>query len=473
MLNIQGSSVDRPHNVNTPLAAQQPLAIAAQQPVAKFIPINPSDSDIQSSRNVKVTSMEDAMTSIFESRVLEVAPTNEEGIRVPSSCVGNDGAAKIAAVLCKPMHQLEELLIWQNFIGASGTLKLTEAMQTVLGGRITNLDLSWNTEIGDEGASMIATALTSEHCMLTKLGLAACNVSDIGIEALSKALRGGARLREGEQEGEQGKEEGEQEQARTCLLKELSIYANDIGPAGATSLAATLKSSGCHLVKLNLSVNHIGDKGAVKLFESLRVGEGGSSSLTYLDLESNELTDTTATAIGSALQSTRCKLERLHLCNNKISDIGSKALSQGLCDESNVLRHLDLNKNQIGSVGIFELSKALASLDCRLERLYVYSNLFNEDERSSKEAAVALFGAVFDRVPTILKDLGGIQLSLGTTSPKFSKLMNADLLIMLRKRGMHRGGEKEGERERKEQEEERTGPVLRTRETLDSVITNK
>ena len=461
MLNIQGSSVNRTHN-------------DAEQPVAKqFIPI--SSNSFQSNRNVKVTSMKDAMTSIFESRVLEVAPTNEEGIRVPSSCVGNDGAAKIAAVLCKPMHQLEELLIWQNFIGASGTLKLTEAMQTALGGRITHLDLSWNTEIGDEGATMIATALTSEYCMLTKLGLAACNVSDIGIEALSHALRGGEtgeRLREGEQEGEQRKDGGEQEQGRTCLLKELSIYANDIGPAGATSLAATLKSSGCHLVKLNLSVNKIGDQGAVKLFESLRVGEGDSSSLTYLDLESNELTDTTATAIGSALQSTRCKLERLHLCNNKISDIGSKALSQGLCDESNVLRHLDLNKNQIGTVGIFELSKALASLDCRLERLYVYSNLFNENERSSKEAAVALFGAVYDRVPTILKDLGGIQLSLGTTSPKFSKLMNADLLIMLRKRGVHRGGEKEGERERKEQEEERTGPVLRTRETLDSVITN-
>jgi hypothetical protein len=59
-------------------------------------------------------------------------------------------------------------------------------------------------------------------------------------------------------------------------------------------------------------------------------------------------------------------------------------------------------------------------------------------------------------VPTTLKDLGGIELSKGTTSKKYSHLMNTDLLILLRKRGRDRGEEEvevEEEQERKEARE--------------------
>jgi len=434
VLNIQGSSVKRPTNKSSS-SSSPPSSPSKNYSLADTNDTNAKQLDIVAS------SYTEAMEHIYDSRTLKIAPP----VRIPSSCVGNKGAARIALILQQPNTQLQGLALWQNFIGISGSTELSTALQTKTGGRLTHLDLSWNPEIGDEGSEMIAQALTSEHCMLTKLGLAGCNISDIGVTAIANNIKLSF------EETETKKSPRVSPRSTGTSLTELSLYANNITSIGAIAIAAALQSEHCLLKRLDLRVNEIQDDGANAILNVLRHAE--QSKLQYLDLESNHLSDDTATAICAALRSANCKLTRLHLTNNQITDAGMKKICQGLCSETNSLTYLDLNKNLIGLNGMFELSKALSQDDCRLTHLFVYSNKFNDTKEGEQETAVSMYGGIRSRVPVLLKDLGGVALWKGTTLKKYQELVNKDLLCLIKRSGTKREEEEEEEEARKREKE--------------------
>ena len=442
MLQIKGSTLQR-----TEAATAKPSDQSISSVSSKYTLVATNDASVHRRPCIDdcvTTSLADAMENIHALKTLQIAPP----VRLPSSCLGNHGAAQIAKILKHPENQLEELSLWQNFIGCDGANDLSGALLT--NGRLTHLDLSWNPEIGDAGCGMIATALTSEHCMLTKLGLAGCNLSDVGVASIVGTLV--VSFEEASASPESSGQPSPKTSPRSSgtSLEELSLYANCITPVGAAKIAEALTSDHCLLRRLDLRVNQIGNQGVKSIMQALR--HANHSRLTYLDLESNGLGDEAAKAICAALRSGNCQLERLHLTNNNISDPGMKKLCVGLSCHTSRLKYLDLNKNSIGHSGVFELSTALSSEDCCLEHVFIYSNPFASTEEGEIEAAVALFGAVSKRVPTVLVDFGGVALYKGTTAIRYQDLVNKDLLSALRKnKGRNqeedenevKGGEKE------------------------------
>jgi hypothetical protein len=220
-----------------------------------------------------------------------------------------------------------------------------------------------------------------------------------------------------------------------CSLKSLGLYANNITSAGATSLGKSLKNKLCALEKLELRVNNIQDDGMIELANSTLEPH---TKLWYLDVESNALTDRCTSSISASLASKQSRLKRLMLSNNNIGDQGIRTLVKGLLSEHSTLTYLDLNRNNIGEQGIFELSKPFSRSNTHrssaLKHLFVYSNPFSETKEGILNAAVSMMGNISTRgINTVLKDLGGINLSLGTTFPLFRNQVNKDILNMIRK----------------------------------------
>jgi Leucine-rich repeat (LRR) protein len=116
-------------------------------------------------------------------------------------------------------------------------------------------------------------------------------------------------------------------------LTSLNLWGNDIGDAGAASLAALTQ-----LTSLNLAGNQIGAAGAASL--------AALTQLTSLDLGGNQIGDAGAASLAALTQ-----LTSLDLGGNQIGDAGAASLAA-----LTQLTSLDLTGNQIGAAGAASLA---------------------------------------------------------------------------------------------------------------------
>ena len=124
---------------------------------------------------------------------------------------------------------------------------------------VTEVFLSGNEKIGDEGAKALAEAL-KVNATVKLLNLSDCGIGDDGAAALAEALR-----------------------SNTSLTK-LGLWVNeDIGDEGAKALAGALKVN-TTVEELILDACGIGDDGAAAFAEALR----SNTSLTKLWLDRND-----------------------------------------------------------------------------------------------------------------------------------------------------------------------------------------
>ncbi|KAJ3336677.1 NACHT, LRR and PYD domains-containing protein 14 [Gonapodya sp. JEL0774] len=156
---------------------------------------------------------------------------------------------------------LKQLYFADNRIGAVGARYLANAIKLPKEFPITVLRLSYNTEIGDEGTNYIAEALEDYNCGLQNLSLAACNVSDISLKALSNALR------------------------KNETVRFLSLYDNPlISDEGTLELAEAIKVNS-RLESLNLRSVDMSFQAVMKLAEAFVEDE----ELVKVDLQYNVL----------------------------------------------------------------------------------------------------------------------------------------------------------------------------------------
>ena len=162
-------------------------------------------------------------------------------------------------------------------------------------------------------------------------------------------------------------------------LTYLDLSSNEICDSGAASLSQAL-SVNTSLTYLDLSSNKIYNSGAASLSQALSV----NSSLTYLDLSSNEICDSGAASLSQAL-SVNTSLTYLDLSSNKIYNSGAASLSQALSVNSS-LTYLDLSSNRILHSGAASLSQAL-SVNTSLTYLDLSSNkIYNSGAASLSQA---------------------------------------------------------------------------------------
>jgi hypothetical protein len=151
------------------------------------------------------------------------------------------------------------------------------------------------TDIGDEGASHVASALCQGNANLHTLTLRAALLGDAAAVSLATVLI-----------------------SSECNLRSLTLSDNNIGPAGTKALSNALRLGKCRLEQLCLHENTIGDVGAVALAAVIRTQE--VSCLLDLDVSNNEIRAVGGMALTSAVQATHCSLRSLCLSGNCVGD---------------------------------------------------------------------------------------------------------------------------------------------------------
>eukprot|EP00435_Cladocopium_sp_Y103_P056823 s935_g19.t1 len=255
---------------------------------------------------------------------------------------------------------------------------------TLLGCRLTTLNLRQNDQLLEAAALALALALKTDVGALEELDLSLCSVSaKAAPQLLQLPLRQLQLL---------GSQQMDVEELGSALagssLEMLDLCNCQLGPAAAAALAdVLLPASGPRraLMMLHLDRNLLGFDGAVALSKGLRgwpapgcrlqvltlrenrLGDGGvgaiaealedNVALKELDLSSNEVGDLGGQSMGLLLQKDP-RLASLSLKSNHIGDAGAEALAQGL-EKNSWLEELDLSENQIKMVGVSKLCAAL------------------------------------------------------------------------------------------------------------------
>jgi hypothetical protein len=157
-----------------------------------------------------------------------------------TTVAGSAAARACATATAQPL--LEELYLEGNDVGADGARALGAALRT---SRLKRLGLALN-PIGPEGGRHLAAALKSTQTTLEFLDLSNCQIGDGGAIAIGAALRGNTALRE------------------------LRLYGNGIGRAGAAALADAVRINPVALRVLNLRLNELDATAGEDLLHAVR-----------------------------------------------------------------------------------------------------------------------------------------------------------------------------------------------------------
>ena len=106
-----------------------------------------------------------------------------------------------------------------------------------------------------------------------------------------------------------------------CKLKRLILLDNNITDVGVNHLSKALTHTNCKLKSLNLDRNHITAEGVKHLSTALTHAK---CKLKNLNLWHNKITDEGVEHLSTALTHTNCKLNRLNLGSNRITQKGKE-----------------------------------------------------------------------------------------------------------------------------------------------------
>ncbi len=163
-----------------------------------------------------------------------------------------------------------------------------------------------------------------------------------------------------------------------------------------------------NLQSISLQDTNIGGKDFfAKLFSKSLLSQPGRT-ITYLNLQGNNLTDTFCKYFTIALTASSTNVEHLHLGENKIKDEGAADLAQGMCSNGSV-RKLDLSENSIGDAGAVRLAAMLGE-NSSLQELYLSKN------KIKLEGGEAFGEALGLKCEVTLLDLGNNDIRDGATA---------------------------------------------------------
>ena len=312
-----------------------------------------------------------------------------------------DGGTQVLADFLEINQALTHLNLRHAMVFDSGAIALANALQ--LNYTLTHLSLPENW-IGFVGACALAASLLSNSGLIY-LDLSQNLGGDSVAVVLSKVLESNCVLKYLNLS-----QWFDCTEKSTPFPDSANVHVEMIGPEGGSALAEALRFN-CTLTYLDLQYNNIGDTGAAALGEVLRtnttlkelylaannIGETGSEALgkglqsnrtlTHLNLRFNHcIGDSGAAAIARALQIRGTKLIRLDLGFNKISSSGTTSISEALCVNSS-LTHLGLRCNKINSSGAATIAKSLQS-----NRTLIHLDLRSNEigDSGAKEFAHAL-----------------------------------------------------------------------------------
>ncbi|XP_078056533.1 NACHT, LRR and PYD domains-containing protein 3-like isoform X1 [Mustelus asterias] len=155
--------------------------------------------------------------------------------------------------------------------------------------------------------------------------------------------------------------------------QKLSLGRNKVGDSGVKLLSAALRNPECKIWKLDLHRNDLSDSCAEDLASALSTNR----SLIHLNLGFNKLGDSGVKQLSVALRNPDCKIQKLHLYGNDLTDSCAKDLASALSTNRSLI-DLDLGYNKLGDSGVKLLSVALRNPDCKIQKLDLYNNALTD-----------------------------------------------------------------------------------------------
>ena len=126
-------------------------------------------------------------------RALAASGCQLEELDIGDNRLGDAGWTALAAAL-RANRKLRRLLLWRTHAGPAGAREIVAALRSTGDSALEVLDLHSNGLLGDEGATVLASALVRETA-LRALNVSLCEVGDPGALALAAALRGAGQGR--------------------------------------------------------------------------------------------------------------------------------------------------------------------------------------------------------------------------------------------------------------------------------------
>ncbi|XP_050958425.1 ribonuclease inhibitor-like, partial [Labeo rohita] len=268
---------------------------------------------------------------------LKSNPSYLKELNLSGNKLGDSGVENLSDLLMNPQCMMEKLDLCECSITEKQCLILTSALKSNLS-HLRELDLGGN-KMKNTGVNPLCDMLKNSDCKLERLRFRGCDMTDEGCSAVTLALK-----------------------SNPSRLQELELSGNQLGDSGVKNLSDLLMNPECNLEILVLCGCSITEKQCLILTSALK---SNPSHLRELDLSGNELKNTGMNRLCDVLKDSHCKLERLSLNDCAITDVASLAQSLSKTKVLQFLKELDLSNNNIGN-SKKQLSDSLQDSNCKL-----------------------------------------------------------------------------------------------------------
>ncbi|XP_051744816.1 protein NLRC5-like isoform X20 [Ctenopharyngodon idella] len=270
---------------------------------------------------------------------------------------------------------------------------------------LQELDLS-SIKLGDMDWEKISALLVDSHCIVEKIKLNNCELTNKSCSVLATVLSKNNNLKEMDLNNSRLLYSGVKQiceglKNTVCKLKILKLSNCSISEEGYKALASALSSNPSHLIELDLTGNDPGQSGVKEFIDLLQNRKCSLKKLSFLEgpaaeayqyltevlgikylekpletllflrdlnLSEHKLGDTGVNQIAVLLQDKHCKPNTLMLRDCGLTEKSCSTLATVLRSNSS-LKKLDISNNNLQDSGVKKLQNGLENTNCKLKTL--------------------------------------------------------------------------------------------------------